>query len=811
MYSFCSEIFRSFGSAVRESLFVPLRDYMLRSPIKATLLLLTLFAGLAFYYSLPSPLFKTPTCTVLYSREGTLLAASIADDGQYRFPALDSVPEKFAACAIAYEDRYFYWHLGINPVALSSAFVSNLRAHRIVRGGSTLTMQVARMLHPGAKRSYANKLIEILWAMRLECSYSKHEILALYASHAPFGGNVVGLEAAAWRYYQTAAENLSWGQMAALAVLPNAPASIYPGRLSEAFRKKRDLLLHVLYEQGTIDAETLELSLLEPLPEPPALLPQRAWQLVNHVYIDGLRGQNIHTSLAYDLQCEVERLVEEYANQYHAQLGRNLGVLVADIESGDVLAYVGNVPGLGHRQQGFVNTITAKRSTGSILKPFLYAGMIEDGLLLPNQLVPDLPVKIGSFAPENASHRFAGAVRASHALARSLNIPSVHLLREYGIDAFLVLLKKMGATTFNKSADYYGLPLILGGAESTLWEMCSIYASMGRTLNHYIEKGNYSSTDFRPLHYLLAQQAEEGDVIRQPPLSASSIYLTFKALREVGRPEEEVGWRYFSSTRAVAWKTGTSWGSRDAWAIGVNKRYVVGVWNGNATGDGQPDISGVKSAAPLMFRIWGILPRCEWFATPLDDLRRIEVCSRSGMPPTEVCEERDTIYIPNREYEYLPCPYHQLVHLDETERYRVNATCYPLEKMHHRSWFVLPPAMAWFYSKWNPTYAVLPAWMDGCNEDAGMQIMQFIYPRQNGVEVSVPRDIDGKPSPVRFELAHARPESTVYWHLDDQYVGRSLHLHQMQLLPEEGEHVLTVVDERGERIAIRFSVIYKAK
>ena len=804
------DLLHSFTLSVRASL-SPLRDLIILHPRKTLLFVLLLSACIAFYYCLPSPLFQTSTCTVLYSREGTLLSASIADDGQYRFPALDSVPEKFTACVIAYEDRYFYWHWGINPVALSSAFVTNLRAHRIVRGGSTLTMQVARMMHPGAKRSYANKLLEILWAVRLECSFSKREILALYASYAPFGGNVVGLEAAAWRYYQTKAENLSWGQMAALAVLPNAPANIYPGRLSEAFRKKRDKLLQVLYKQGTIDAETLELSLLEPLPEPPDRLPQRAWQLVNHAYTDKLRGQNIRTTLAYDLQCEVERLVEDYASQYHTQLGRNFGVLVADVESGDVLAYVGNVPSLGHNKQGFVNMITAKRSTGSIIKPFLYAGMLDDGLLLPNQLVPDLPIKIGTFAPENASHQFTGAVRASHALARSLNIPSVHMLREYGIEAFLDLLKKIGATTFNKSSDYYGLPLILGGGESTLWEQCAIYASMARTLNHYTEKSNYYSTDFRPLHYLLSNETAEGVVTRQSPMSASAIYLTFKALREVGRPEEEVGWRYFSSTRAVAWKTGTSWGSRDAWAIGVNKRYVVGVWNGNATGEGQPDLSGVKGAAPLMFRIWGILPRCEWFAPPLDDMRRIVVCKRSGMPPTEMCEERDTIFIPNREYEYPPCPYHQMVHLDETEHYRVNASCYPIEKIHHKSWFVLPPAMAWFYSKWNPTYQSLPAWMDGCNESAGGQSMQFIYPRQNGTEVSIPRDLDGKPSPVQFELAHARPESTVYWHLDDEYLGRSVHLHQMFLLPEEGEHTLTVVDDLGERTSIRFTVVYRAK
>ena len=799
----------------RYSAFYPLfvlTRYVLRYPVRSIVACIATVVGVFFYYCLPSPLFQAPTCTVLFSREGTLLSASIADDGQYRFPAVGEVPEKFAACVIAYEDQYFYYHLGLNPVSLGKACIANLRAGHVVRGGSTLTMQVARMLHPGANRSYWNKLVEMLWAVRLEFRYSKSGLLALYASHAPFGGNVVGLEAAAWRYYQTRASNLSWGQMAALAVLPNAPAAIYPGRASNSFRRKRDQLLQRLHAQGAIDEETLSLALLEPLPEPPEPLPQRAWQLVNHVYRDGLRGQNIETTLDYALQCEVERLVSDYAEQYAGAIGRNTGVLVADVETGAVLAYVGNVPGLNRAGQGYVNMITARRSSGSILKPFLYAGMLEDGLLLPEELVPDLPVKIGTFAPENSSHQFSGAVHASAALSRSLNIPSVHLLRSYGIDVFLDLLKKLGATTFNKSAEHYGLPLILGGGECTLWEMCGIYASLSRTLTRYVGEGKYFSDNLRPLHYLSSAWSSSG-VVEQSygALSASSIYLTFQALREVNRPEEETGWGLFSSTRSVAWKTGTSYGGRDAWAIGVNGRYVVGVWNGNATGEGLASLSGVQSAAPLMFRVWGILPSCSWFTPPYDDLRPLEVCVASGLPPNEYCTARDTIWIPNREYEYAPCPYHRLVHLDESGRYRVHASCYPLGQMQHESWFVLPPAMGWFYSKWNSTYRALPPWLEGCDEGNGVQNMQFIYPRQEDAELSVPRDLDGKPSPIRFELAHARPESRVFWHLDDLYIGETLHLHQLQLLPSEGDHTLTVVDEGGGRRSIRFRVIYRAK
>ena len=799
-------------SALRTAL-RPLLFYTLRYPVRSGGCCIALMVGVLFYHCLPSPLFQSPTCTVLFSREGTLLAASIADDGQYRFPTMDSVPEKFATCAIAYEDQYFRYHLGVNPIALTQAWVSNLKAGHVVRGGSTLTMQVARMLHPRASRTYWNKLVEMVWAIRLECAFSKEAILTLYASHAPFGGNVVGLEAAAWRYYQTRAENLSWGQMAALAVLPNAPAEIYPGRASRSFQRKRDQLLRRLYADGVFDEETLKLALLEPLPEPPAPLPQRAWQLVNHAYLDGLRGQNIHTTLDYELQCEVERLVSDYAEQQMGHIGRNTGVVVADVMTGEILAYVGNVPGLDRKSQGYVDMITARRSSGSILKPFLYAGMLEDGLLLPQELVPDLPVKIGTFAPENASHQFAGAVHAAAALSRSLNIPSVHLLRAYGIDVFLELLRKLGATTFNRSADHYGLPLILGGGECTLWEMCGIYASLSRTLVRYTrEEGRYFSDNLRPLRYIReAQKRKEGYQVQYPPLSASAIYLTFQALREVNRPEEESGWGLFSSTRSVAWKTGTSFGGRDAWAIGVNERYVVGVWNGNATGEGLASLSGVHSAAPLMFRIWGRLPRCGWFTPPYDDLRPLEVCVASGLPPNEHCTARDTIWIPRREYEYAPCPYHRLVHLDQTGRYRVHASCYPLAQMQHLSWFVLPPAMGWFYGQWNPTYRPLPPWLEGCDEGSGAQNMQFIYPRQEGVELSVPRDLDGKPSPVKFELAHSRPETRVFWHLDDAYLGETLHLHQMLLLPEEGEHTLTVVDEAGGRRSIHFRVVYRAR
>lgn len=794
--------------------------FTLSRPYPFALLLVFLIGWILFLHCLPSPLFSAPTCTVILDRHGRLLAATIAEDGQYRFAPSDSVPERFAQCITHFEDRYFYLHPGVNPVAIAQAAVDNYRAGRVVRGGSTLTMQVARMLHPRAPRTVASKLQEMLWALRLESLYSKRKILALYASYAPFGGNVVGLDAAAWRYFGTQASNLSWGQMAALAVLPNAPGAIFPGAASRKFRAKRDGLLRRLAADGVIDSLTLQLSLAEPLPQPAEQLPQHALQLVSHLIRDGWQGRVVRTSLDYDLQVEAERVVEEQGRLLAENHTYNVGALVADVPTGQVLAYVGNVPGLHQNFQGYVNTIIAPRSSGSILKPFLYAGMLEDGLLLPQQLVPDVPVKYGAFAPKNYDHLYYGAVPASQALARSLNIPSVHMLKEYTPQIFLRLLARVGFTTFTRGVGTYGLSLILGGGECTLWDATGAYASMARVLGGYTDSGAYPRHGFHPLTYLY-QDGEDGlrgatgsntmPTDTSLPLGAGSIYLTMQALRQVNRPEEEAGWRYFSSSRAVAWKTGTSYGARDAWSVGVNRRYAVGVWVGNATGRGQQGLSGVGSAAPIMFHLWGILPPARWFATPYEDLTPVLVCRKSGFLAGRFCPDTDTIYAPNREVDYSPCPYHQLLHLDSTERFQVTADCYPIASIHPRPWFVLPPAMSWFYALANGNYAPPPEWLSGCEPEGTTATMQFIYPRQNGALVSVPRDLDGQPTGVVFQAAHAQPEAVLFWHLDGDYVGQSVHIHQLRLRPAEGRHLLTIVDRGGASRSIEFTVVYSAR
>lgn len=764
----------------------------------------TAFLAVAFLNCLPSPLFDSPTCTVLLDREGCLLCATIADDGQYRFAPQREVPQRFEQCICTYEDQYFRWHPGVNPIAIFNALRTNLRQGRIVRGASTITMQVARLMHNEAPRTVANKLLETLWALRLEVGCSKDSILQLYASNAPFGGNVVGLDAAAWRYYDTPAEELTWGQMAGLCVLPNAPALIYPGRNSNALRRKRDLLLHRLAARGFIDTIELELALAEPLPQPAAPLPQLAPHLLTRAIREGLKGTTIATTINRELQQQAERCVMRAAATSAA---RNISAIVANIERGEVLAYVGNTPGLA-THGSFVDLPAAPRSSASVIKPFLYAAMLEDGLMLPEELVLDIPTKIGSFAPQNASRNFSGVVPASMALAQSLNVPIVRMLRIYGVSLFLDLLREQGFTTFNHGPDYYGLSLILGGGEITLWDLAGAYASLGRCVTQYAPQEVKATPTVFPLHYKLERATPKAT---PSPLGAGAAYLTLEALRRVNRPAEEQGWQYFSSSRAVAWKTGTSFGSRDAWTVGVNPEYVVAVWVGNHDGSSVAGLSGVRSAAPIMFNLWSLLPHSEWFAPPYDDLERVEVCSQSGLPPSEACTTVDTILTAPRGSYYSPCPYHKIIHLDSTRRWRVNATCYPAHAMRRESWFVLPPAAAWFYSRQHPSYAPLPPFLDGCENIEEESPIQFIYPRLNRTEVSVPRDLNGKPTSVVFELAHADAQQTVYWHLDGAYVGSTTLYHQLSLQPSEGEHALVAVDAQGHRATISFYVRYLAQ
>ena len=450
---------------------------------------------IAYYNCLPKILFAEPTSTVATAKNNELLGAVIADDGQWRFPELDSVPTKFEHCILQFEDAYFYKHFGFNPVSISKAFVENVKAKKVVRGGSTLTQQVIRLSRKNSKRSYLEKLQELVLATRLEFKYSKKEILKLYASHAPFGGNVVGLEMASWRYFGLQSHQLSWAESATLAVLPNAPSLIYPGKNQQKLKEKRNRLLLKLQQQNIIDAITYELALEEELPQKPYALPKIAPHFVQEI-AKHQQGKFVKSSLDIQLQQQVNTLVSQHYYRQKQNEVYNMSVLVLDVETRKVLAYVGNSP-TDNKHQKDVNNVISPRSTGSVLKPFLYAQMLQKGDLLPSQLVSDIPTEIAGYSPKNFDLKFDGAVPANEALTRSLNIPSVRLLQRYGLEKFRENLKTYQIKDIDKSADYYGLSLILGGAEASLWDLCKTFAGYAGIVNHFeSNKHQYYQQEF---------------------------------------------------------------------------------------------------------------------------------------------------------------------------------------------------------------------------------------------------------------------------------------------------------------------------
>lgn len=777
---------------------------------KGTTFLLGITLCTWFWFCLPAPLFSERTSTVLEDRSGSLLSARIASDGQWRFPATQHIPSKFISSIVQFEDRSFYGHPGVNPFALARAMMQNIKAGKIKSGGSTLTMQVIRLSRKKKERTFFEKCIELILALRLELSYSKAEILSFYASNAPFGSNVIGLDAASWRYFGREVEKLSWAESATLAVLPNAPSLIYPGKNQNRLLLKRNRLLDQLFRANIIDSTTCELSKKEDLPGRPHPIPQFAPHLLQRAAKDGYEGKRIRSTIDIHLQQRVNEIIENYHKILKANEIHNACALVMEVNSGNVLAYTGNTDNTGKPEyDGDVDVINAPRSTGSILKPFLFASMLNDGELLSTTLIPDIPTQIAGYVPQNYNVTFDGAVPAKRALARSLNIPSVRMLQNYGIEKFNYNLKKLGMTTLHFTPDHYGLSIILGGAEGKIWDIAAMYASMARTLNHYITyNGMYDKTDFHAPVYV-PQKKQTAYLEKAPLLSAASIYLTFEAMVEVARPDVDASWRQYISSSKIAWKTGTSFGFRDGWAIGVTPDYVVAVWVGNADGEGRPGLTGIQTAAPILFELFGLLKTGKWFLQPFDEMKREVICHQSGCRATDVCEPLDTTWIQLSGLHSESCKYHRLVHLDESKKYRVNSNCEDVSNMQHVPWFVLPPAIEWYYKFKNPHYKELPPLRKGC-ETNGLHVMEVIYPKQLS-KIYVPVELDGSMGKTIFQIAHRNYQALIYWHLDGKYIGSTQNIHQMGLAPDEGIHQLTLVDEQGESIAIQFEIISKKK
>lgn len=756
---------------------------------------------------------------MLEDKDGNLLSAAIAQDGQWRFPYNADVPDKFLKCITTFEDKRFFYHPGVDPIAFARACFQNIKTKNIVSGGSTLTMQVIRLNRGNKHRNIFNKVIESVLAVRLECTNTKKTILALYASNAPFGSNIVGLDAAAWRYFGRSADKLSWGEMAALAVLPNAPSLVHPGKNQQELLRKRNFLLDKLVAAKVIDSITAELSKSEPLPGTPKSLPQLAPHLLDRLKKDIAAAKdntekNISTGVRTTVNLQMQMQVNTILYRHHVQLLsnqiNNAAAMVVDVENGNILAYVGNIyEPADSLLESHVDVLARKRSPGSTLKPLLYASLLTEGSMLPQQLVPDIPTQINGYAPQNFDLGYDGAVPANRALARSLNIPAVKMLQQYRYQRFFNRLKECGFTTLNHRADFYGMSLILGGCEISPYELCGVYSSMARMYLHQKQnKGKWNDDDW----FMPKYSHEPSAISYQPkPQTAlfdyTSLWLTFNAMNEVMRPGEEGFWNMFQSAQRIAWKTGTSFGFRDGWAVGFTPKYCVVVWVGNTTGEGRPELTGIKTAAPIMFDIFREMPASKWFEPPQYDFTYLPVCHQSGFKAGPYCTEVDTMLVSLHAQQAPVCPYHHVIHLDKTATYRVTSNCAPPSEMIHQPWFVLPPTMEYYYKQHHADYKTLPPFMNACMNEM-QSSFEIVYP-QEGAEIFVPKEISGEKGRTVFTVTTRGNQTKLFWSIDNFYIGETENFHQMAVNPLPGKHILTVVDENGEAASKNFEIVEK--
>jgi penicillin-binding protein 1C len=410
--------------------------------------------------------------------------------------------------------------------------------------------------------------------------------------------------------------------------------------------------------------------------------------------------------------------------------------------------------------------------------------MISNGVITPKRLIADTPLSINGFTPHNFNKNFSGAVQADEAIIQSLNVPLVRMLSLYTVGRFMEDLKWLGMKSLRYDEEYYGASLILGGAEVSLWDLCQMY---------------------RCLAYNLKEDCDSSEVKGQRRISRAATWFAFEAMSKLNRPEEESEWRHFSSMKNIAWRTGTSWGSRDAWSVGVTPKYIVGVWVGNATGEGRAGMTGVGFAAPVMFDVFSLLDDSGWFSPPYGEMEQVRVCKKSGYVASTICEDVSVEYLPESANLTSSCPFCQWVHLSKDGRWQLNSSCVSISEIETKPWFVLPAAQEYYYKYRHADYRQLPPFREDC-EGSKIDQIDLIYPEHNMMMV-IPRGFDGSLEKVVCEAVSRRTDAVLYWHLDQQFVGETGNgIHQIALAPSLGEHILSVVDDLGNRKTISFEV-----
>jgi penicillin-binding protein 1C len=760
------------------------------SAISIAILLLTFIMLDQLILPLPTEKLRKPPATFVYSKERYLLGAFTGRDRFWRKPVrLNDISPRLITSVVAVEDRYFHYHPGVNPVSLVTAALDNLRAGRIVRGGSTLTMQIARMMEP-KNRTIFNKLFEIFRSVQLEMRYSKTQLLEFFLNLAPYGGNIEGVGAASYFYFDKEPSELTWSEAALLTVIPASPEKFRPDLNPERALQKRNRILVTLRDRSVIAEREYKSALKEKLPTGRKHVPRTAphfCQMVCSKYPD---SPCIQTTLDFGIQTLCERLARIHYSQLKSKGIYNLSIVVIDNVDGQLLGLVGSPDFDDAVHSGQVNGAMAPRSPGSALKPFIYALSFERGLLSPEMKIEDIPVSYAGYEPKNYDERYHGVVSVKEALVHSYNVPAVNTTARLGLASVHAFLRQAGLSTLEKEYFEYGLPLVLGAAEVRLLELANLYATLAR------------GGVWKPVSELQSPLEQKGTRL----LSEGAAYLVTDILVELDRPDLPTSWESTVNRTPVAWKTGTSYGRRDAWAIGYTPHITVGVWVGNFSGKSSVDLIGAEAAAPLMFDIFNETTDrspSDWFKPPLDVGTR-EVCAVSGQPAGRYCTKTQTEQFLISKSPSAKCAVHRPILIESNTGLRLRASCtsdLDYQQVVVEMWS--PRIASWLVSQ--GVAQSLPAYHPGCIEVSTADRPVIVSP-ENGTVFKLVDHLPGEYQMIAFQASIPGGDGTVHWFLDGELFARADAIDRTFYAPQPGSHTLLCIDEQGRSGQVKFSV-----
>lgn len=739
---------------------------------------------------------KKPYSTLIYSRENELIGAFLSDDDKWRMElhAHEITPELKKAILFK-EDKWFYWHFGVNPVSIIRALAKNTIKNKRTSGASTITMQTVRLLYPH-KRTYWNKFREILRAIQLEMNYSKNEILLMYLNYIPYGGNIEGIKAASYLYFKKPPTKLSLNQIILLSIIPNRPNSLRIDKNFLELHKSKTYWVQQYKKKKIFPSHLLEDALKEPSNYKRHPIPAFSPQFNYFMKTKYPERDIIQTTLNAQMQKNVHALLKKQVIQYRNMGITNGAVLVVENKTRQIIAYCASADPTDKQAQGLVNGIKAIRSPGSTLKPLIYGLGIDEGYITPQTRLLDVPTDFGGYSPQNFDNTFQGEISARYALVNSLNVPTVRLAQQIGLEKVLDLFSKAHIKDVQKRKKQLGLSATLGGLGANLEELTAIYTA-------FANQGIW-----QPLRYTLHEDTIH--IQKLPLLTPQASYILTDMLSKLSRPDMPTQFSNLEQMPKIAWKTGTSYGKKDAWAIGYNSTYTVGVWLGNFSGKGIPDLVASQVATPLLFDVfYAISDRnqaAKWFNAPKNVALRY-VCSETGLLPSPHCDKNKEVldfYIP-----YVSpieiCDKNQVLYVSTDEKYEYCKHCLPKTGYIEKAYPVLLPELALFYKENKINYTVPPPHNPNCDRLISQQGPQIISP------LSDYEYVIEKNAPVEIVL-QAASESRIrmhFWYINGVFYRKSTAGEKVFFKPRNALTKITCTDELGRSSTTKLKVKFQ--